>query len=80
MESVLNLVEIDNVTEKVVYLARQINLKVDSNDIQALPDFHNQELTMDEPTEIHEQDIEEFESLFQSDDRMTVGDLTDGLS
>ncbi|GFW37510.1 hypothetical protein TNCV_861171 [Trichonephila clavipes] len=54
--------EVSNVTEVVVELAWQINLEVDSDDIQEL-DSHNQVLTIDELTEIHEQDIEEFESL-----------------
>ncbi|GFW79348.1 uncharacterized protein TNCV_2477551 [Trichonephila clavipes] len=42
---------------------KQINLEVDSDDIQELPDSYNKELTMDELTEMHEQDIEELQSL-----------------
>ncbi|GFV87986.1 hypothetical protein TNCV_3241361 [Trichonephila clavipes] len=45
------------VIEEVVNLSKQINLEVDSDDVQELLDTHNQELTMDE------QDIEELESL-----------------
>ncbi|GFV46239.1 hypothetical protein TNCV_261901 [Trichonephila clavipes] len=51
---------------------RKINLEVDSEDVQELLDSHNQELTMDQLIEMHEQeqDIEEFESLdpVQSED------------
>ncbi|GFU63694.1 hypothetical protein TNCV_1509732 [Trichonephila clavipes] len=39
-----------------LYHARQINLKVDSDDVQELLDSHNQELTIDELIEMHEQD------------------------
>ncbi|GFY28112.1 hypothetical protein TNCV_4394461 [Trichonephila clavipes] len=51
--------EISNVIEEV---SRQLNLEVDSVFVQELLDFHNQELTMDELTEMHEQgqNIEEF--------------------
>ncbi|GFX03012.1 hypothetical protein TNCV_3261581 [Trichonephila clavipes] len=44
-----------------IILSRQINLEVDSDDVQELLDSHNQELTMDELIEMHEQeqDIEE---------------------
>ncbi|GFV65343.1 hypothetical protein TNCV_4573431 [Trichonephila clavipes] len=48
--------EIGNMTEEVVDLARQINLEVDSDDIQELLDFHNHELINDELIEMHEQD------------------------
>ncbi|GFX21169.1 hypothetical protein TNCV_4367481 [Trichonephila clavipes] len=39
---------------------RQINLELDSDDVQELLDSHNQELTIDEVIEMHEQkqDIE----------------------
>ncbi|GFW39015.1 hypothetical protein TNCV_1830071 [Trichonephila clavipes] len=59
--------------EEIVDLARQINSQVDSDGVQELEDYHNQELTMDELIEMHEQDIEELESLdpVQSEDRMT---------
>ncbi|GFU76915.1 hypothetical protein TNCV_4520711 [Trichonephila clavipes] len=61
-----------------------MNLEMDSDGVQELLDFHNQELTMDELIEMHEQkqDIEKFESLnpVQSEDRMTVGNLTEGLN
>ncbi|GFY14788.1 hypothetical protein TNCV_648311 [Trichonephila clavipes] len=74
--------EISNVIE-VVDLARQINLEVDSDEVQELLDSHNQELTIDELTEMHgqEQEIEELESVdpVQSEDRMTVGILTESL-
>ncbi|GFW24435.1 hypothetical protein TNCV_606761 [Trichonephila clavipes] len=48
-----------NGIEEIVDLARQINLEVDNEDIQELLDSHNQELTMNELIEMHEQDIEE---------------------
>ncbi|XP_023220465.1 tigger transposable element-derived protein 1-like [Centruroides sculpturatus] len=83
-ESVPEPDEIGNVIEEVVDLARQINLEVDSDDLQELLDSHNQELTIDELIEMREQeqDIEEPDSLdpVQSEDRMMVGNLTDGLS
>ncbi|GFX94877.1 hypothetical protein TNCV_2379501 [Trichonephila clavipes] len=66
--------EIGNVIEEVVDIARPVNLEVDTDDVQLL-DSHNQELTIDELIEMHEQDnIEELESLdlVQSEDRMKV--------
>ncbi|GFX93585.1 hypothetical protein TNCV_1587621 [Trichonephila clavipes] len=48
--------EIGNLIEEVVDLAMQINLEVDSDDIQEQLDSHNQELTIHELVE--EQDIE----------------------
>ncbi|GFW77722.1 hypothetical protein TNCV_134131 [Trichonephila clavipes] len=46
-------------------LTKQINLEVDSDGVQKLLDFHNQELTIDELIEMDEQkqDIEDLESL-----------------
>ncbi|GFS78413.1 hypothetical protein TNCV_3146781 [Trichonephila clavipes] len=44
-------------------LQRQINLEVDSHHVKELLKSHNQELTIDELIEMHEQDIEELESL-----------------
>ncbi|GFX29144.1 hypothetical protein TNCV_3216791 [Trichonephila clavipes] len=51
--------------QEVVDLTKQINLEVNSDDVQELLDFHNQELTIDKLIEMHEQeqDIEEPESL-----------------
>ncbi|GFY31465.1 transposable element Tcb2 transposase [Trichonephila clavipes] len=67
--------EIRNLIEKVVGFAREINLEVDSDDLQELLDSHYQELTIDELKEMHEQHIEELEFLdpVQSEDRMTIG-------
>ncbi|GFU57320.1 hypothetical protein TNCV_3635051 [Trichonephila clavipes] len=64
-ESVAKLDEMDNVIEEVVDLVRQINLEVDSDDVQELLDSDNQELTIDELLELHEleQDIQELQSL-----------------
>ncbi|GFV66301.1 hypothetical protein TNCV_2737151 [Trichonephila clavipes] len=63
-------------------LAWQINLEVDSDDVAEL--LQNQELTIDELIEMHkqEQEIEELESLdpVQSENRMMVENLTEGLS
>ncbi|GFX68173.1 tigger transposable element-derived protein 1 [Trichonephila clavipes] len=74
--------EIRYLIEEVVDLTRQKNLEVDSDSIQKPLDSHNQELTLDKLIEMHEkeQDIEQLESLdpVQSD-RMTVGNLTEGL-
>ncbi|GFV78139.1 tigger transposable element-derived protein 1 [Trichonephila clavipes] len=67
--------EIDNVIEEVIQLAIQINLEVDSDDIQKLWDSHNHELTIDEHKKLHEQDIESLDPV-QSEDRMTVENLT----
>ncbi|GFX08317.1 hypothetical protein TNCV_3268061 [Trichonephila clavipes] len=62
---------------------KQINLEAGSDDVQKLLSSHNQELTMDELIEMHEQeqDIEELEFLepFQAEDRMTIGNLTERL-
>ncbi|GFU10911.1 hypothetical protein TNCV_960741 [Trichonephila clavipes] len=56
--------EIGNLIEEVVDLARQINLEMDSNGVQELLDSHEKELTIDELIEMHEQDVEELESLY----------------
>ncbi|GFW50604.1 hypothetical protein TNCV_2889061 [Trichonephila clavipes] len=45
--------EIGNVIEEVVNLARQINLEVDSDDVQELLDSQHQELAIDELVEMH---------------------------
>ncbi|GFW69963.1 hypothetical protein TNCV_1404161 [Trichonephila clavipes] len=74
--------EIGNVSEEVVDLVRQINLEVNSNDVQELLNSYNQELTIDELIKTLEQDIEKLESLkpIQSEDRMAVRNLTEDLS
>ncbi|GFW75321.1 hypothetical protein TNCV_4189751 [Trichonephila clavipes] len=58
---------IGDVTDEEVNLAKQINLEVDSDNVQKLMDSHKQELTIDELIEMHEQedDIEELESLIR---------------
>ncbi|GFV83336.1 hypothetical protein TNCV_1900621 [Trichonephila clavipes] len=48
--------KIGNVTEEVVDILRQINLEVDSDDVQELMDSYLQELTVDDLIEIHEQE------------------------
>ncbi|GFW46365.1 hypothetical protein TNCV_4810531 [Trichonephila clavipes] len=62
-ESVPEPDEIVNVVEEV-YLARQINLEVDSDEVQELLDSHIQELVIVELIEMHEQeqDIQKLES------------------
>ncbi|GFV09156.1 hypothetical protein TNCV_4077581 [Trichonephila clavipes] len=52
-----------------------------SADVQDLLDSHNQKLAIHELIEEQEQNIEELESLdpVQSEDRMTVGNWTEGL-
>lgn len=76
--------KIDKVVVEVVDLARQINLEVDSGDIQELLDLLNQALTVDEIIEMREQDqdVEEPDSLspVQLEDQMSVENLTKGLS
>ncbi|GFW57697.1 tigger transposable element-derived protein 1 [Trichonephila clavipes] len=67
--------------DKKVDHARQINLAVDTDDVQELLDSHNHGLRIDQRIEMHEHDIEE-ESLnpVQSEDRMAVRNWTEGLS
>ncbi|GFU96720.1 hypothetical protein TNCV_839451 [Trichonephila clavipes] len=48
--------EIGQAIQEVVDLAMQINLEVDSNDVQEMLDSHNQELTADGLIEVHEPD------------------------
>ncbi|GFW42376.1 hypothetical protein TNCV_239731 [Trichonephila clavipes] len=66
-ESVSQSDDIVNVIEEVLDLARQINLEMDSDEVQELLDSHSQELAIDELIEMHEQkqDIEEPKSLEQ---------------
>ncbi|GFX27604.1 RNase H domain-containing protein [Trichonephila clavipes] len=75
--------EIVNLNEEAVDLARQIKLEVNNDDVQELMDSHHQELTIDELIEVYEQeqDIKELKCLdpVPSEDRMTVGNLTEGL-
>ncbi|GFX82204.1 hypothetical protein TNCV_33121 [Trichonephila clavipes] len=63
-ESVPDPDEIGNLIEEVVNLAKQINLEVDIDGIYELLDFHNQELTIHEFIEKHEQeqDIDELKT------------------
>ncbi|GFU36707.1 hypothetical protein TNCV_3311971 [Trichonephila clavipes] len=42
---------------------REINFKVDSDDVQEVVDSYSQELTIDELIEMYEQDVEELESI-----------------
>ncbi|GFT79396.1 tigger transposable element-derived protein 1 [Trichonephila clavipes] len=70
--------EIGNVIQEVVDFERQINLEVKSDDVQELLDLRNQ-MTIDELLEVHEQDILSSNPV-QSEDRMTVGNLTEGLN
>ncbi|GFY36036.1 hypothetical protein TNCV_4844081 [Trichonephila clavipes] len=64
-ESALEPGKIGNVIKEVVDNSRQINLEVDSDDVQELLDSHKQEMTFDKLVEMHEleQDIEKLESL-----------------
>ncbi|GFU61252.1 tigger transposable element-derived protein 1 [Trichonephila clavipes] len=68
-------------TPALMSKVRKINVEVDSDDVQELMDSHNQEQTIDKLIEIHEHDqaIEELECFDtdQSDDRITVGNLTE---
>ncbi|GFT26244.1 tigger transposable element-derived protein 1 [Trichonephila clavipes] len=58
-----------------------MNYERDNDDVQEVLDSHDQELTIDEHIEI-ETDIEKLESLdpIQPEDRMMVGNLTEGDS
>ncbi|GFU88382.1 tigger transposable element-derived protein 1, partial [Trichonephila clavipes] len=68
----------------VVDLTRAINLEAHSDGVQELLVSHNQNLAIDQFIDVHEQeqDIEELESLdpVQTENRMTVGNSTEGLS
>ncbi|GFV03223.1 hypothetical protein TNCV_4018201 [Trichonephila clavipes] len=48
--------EIGNLIKEVADFARQINLAMDSDDVQILLDFHSHEQTIDELVEMHEQE------------------------
>ncbi|GFU09032.1 hypothetical protein TNCV_1318981 [Trichonephila clavipes] len=71
-----------------VDLERQINLEMESDDVQKLLDSYNQEemtILMRAPRNAcisKCQDVDEFESLdlVQSEDRITIGNLTEDLS
>ncbi|GFW56947.1 hypothetical protein TNCV_161751 [Trichonephila clavipes] len=65
--------EIGNMIEEVVDLFRKINLEVDSDDVQELLDSHYQELTINELIEMHEQDMEEIESLDPAQSELNDG-------
>ncbi|GFV63971.1 uncharacterized protein TNCV_385461 [Trichonephila clavipes] len=81
MESEPEPDEIDNVIEDAD-LVRKINLEMDSDDVRERLDSHNHELTINELVKMHEQDFEELEYLdpVQSEDRKTVGNLTENPS
>ncbi|GFX99128.1 hypothetical protein TNCV_2493091 [Trichonephila clavipes] len=64
-ESVPEPDEISNIIEEVVELGRQINLDMDSDNVQEQLDFHNQGLEIDDFIEMPEYDIEELVSLDQ---------------
>ncbi|GFU72954.1 transposable element Tcb2 transposase [Trichonephila clavipes] len=70
--------------EEVVDFARQINLEVDSDNVQELLDSHSQELTTNELIEMlkQEQVVEDIGSLdpVQLEDRIAVGNVTEGFS
>ncbi|GFW83333.1 uncharacterized protein TNCV_2544311 [Trichonephila clavipes] len=61
------------------YMERQINLEKDNDDVQQMMDSHNQELTIDELIEMHEQKRLSLDRV-QTEDRMTVGNFTEDLS
>ncbi|CAH4032450.1 unnamed protein product [Pieris brassicae] len=76
--------EICNVIKDVIELGRQINLEVDSVDVQELLDSHNEEFTIDELITMREQEeeMDNHDSLdpVQLEDQMTVGNFTEALS
>ncbi|GFV45389.1 hypothetical protein TNCV_5055831 [Trichonephila clavipes] len=53
-ESVPKSVEIVNLNKEVVTFIREINLEVDSDDVQGLLDSYHQELIIDELIEMNE--------------------------
>ncbi|GFV36580.1 hypothetical protein TNCV_2260991 [Trichonephila clavipes] len=55
--------EAGNVIEEVVELESQINLEMNSYDVQELLDSYNQEMRIHERIEMHEKDTEELQSL-----------------
>ncbi|GFW43161.1 uncharacterized protein TNCV_1349251 [Trichonephila clavipes] len=56
-----------------------MNLEVNRDDVHELLDSHYQDPTIDELIEIHEQDIEELQSLdtVQSEDQLTISSYLD---
>ncbi|GFX19268.1 hypothetical protein TNCV_3014121 [Trichonephila clavipes] len=76
VELVPELEEIGNAIEEVVDLTRQINLEMDSDDIQELLNSHNPDLVIDEFIKMPEleQGIEEMEylDLIQLEDRIPL--------
>ncbi|CAH4013772.1 unnamed protein product [Pieris brassicae] len=80
-ESVPGPDEICNVIKDVVELGRQINLEVDSDDVQELLDSHNEELIIDELITMREEiDNHDYLDPIQLEDQMTVGNLIEALS
>ncbi|GFT80384.1 hypothetical protein TNCV_2184451 [Trichonephila clavipes] len=72
--------EIAYVSEGVVNLSKQINLEVDSDDVQELLDSHNQERTINELIAMHEKEQKKLKFLDPlSEDRMTIRNLTECL-
>ncbi|GFW78237.1 hypothetical protein TNCV_137061 [Trichonephila clavipes] len=73
--------EIGNLNEEIVYFSRQISLKKDSDVVQKLLDSYNQELTIDDLTEMHEteQEIEQIEYLdpvhSEAEGRLGIGQI-----
>ncbi|GFW86399.1 hypothetical protein TNCV_4331831 [Trichonephila clavipes] len=67
MESISYPDEIGNVIADGVNLPRQINIKVDSDDVQELLNSHKQEFSIYKLIEMHEQEqgIEKLESSAQ---------------
>lgn len=67
-----------------MYIAKQLNLEVNSDDVQEFLDSHNQKLTNDELIEMREQeeDIEQTDLLdpLERENQMTIANLTEGLS
>ncbi|GFV01970.1 hypothetical protein TNCV_4979181 [Trichonephila clavipes] len=70
--------EIDNVVRGIV---RQLNLEMDSDDVQEMLDSQTEELTTDELLKMLEQDIEELVFRARSFRRSNDGwEFTEGLS
>ena len=58
-ETISDPEQIPIIIEELIYIAKQLNLEVDNDDVQELLDSHNQELTIDEFIKMrqYEQDI-----------------------
>ncbi|GFV32021.1 hypothetical protein TNCV_1195531 [Trichonephila clavipes] len=85
----LHLAKFSDLKKLVDYItladpAWEINLEVDSDDVQQMLDSHNHKLTIGELIQMHEQDHDIVKLVFRPkirlEDRMTFGNFTKTLS